>query len=95
MGYVALAVIKEFGVSGALMGQVLSAALVGVFLGSYVLWVLAGRVSFVDERFGFASDLSSQGKMNVCSSSLRILRDLLASQQVVQMMLHVHDVIFD
>ena len=32
MGYVAPAVIKEFGVSGALMGQVLSAALVGIFL---------------------------------------------------------------
>ncbi len=44
MGYVAPAVIKEFNVPGALMGRVLSAALVGILLGSYTLSMLADKI---------------------------------------------------
>ena len=43
MGYVAPAVIKEFHVPGALMGRVLSAALVGILFGSYLLSMVADR----------------------------------------------------
>ena len=44
MGYVAPAVIREFGVPSAMMGRVLSAALVGVLIGSYGFSMLADKI---------------------------------------------------
>src|ERR1700693_2784926 len=44
MGYVAPAVIKEFSVPSAMMGRVLSAALVGVLIGSYGFSMLADKI---------------------------------------------------
>lgn len=44
MGYVAPAVIREFGVPAAMMGRVLSAALVGVLIGSYGFSMLADKI---------------------------------------------------
>src|SRR5260370_41734142 len=41
MGYVAPAVIKEFSVPSAVMGRVLSAALLGILVGSNVLSMMA------------------------------------------------------
>jgi AAHS family 4-hydroxybenzoate transporter-like MFS transporter len=44
MGYVAPAVIREFNVPSAMMGRVLSAALVGVLIGSYGFSMLADKI---------------------------------------------------
>src|SRR6266853_5708905 len=43
MGYVAPAVIKEFSVPSAVMGRVLSAALLGILVGSNVLSMVADK----------------------------------------------------
>ena len=43
MGYVAPAVIKEFSVPSAMMGQVLSAALAGILVGSIILSMVADK----------------------------------------------------